>query len=53
VGRVTIAWSFVLTFVGIACCLCFIPFCNDDCKDLEIVCVNCQNVKQTVYATCC
>lgn len=53
VGRVTIMWSFVLAFVGLPCCLCFIPFCNDDCKDLEIVCMHCDQVKDKVPAQCC
>jgi hypothetical protein len=25
----------------------------DGCKDVELVCVKCQNVKQTVPANCC
>lgn len=53
VGRVTIMWSFVLAFVGIPCCLCFIPFCNDDCKDLEVVCMVCDAVKDVIPAQCC
>lgn len=53
VGRVTIMWSFALTFVGLVCCLCFIPFCNDDCKDLEIVCMHCDSVKDKIPAQCC
>ena len=53
VGRVTIVWSFVLAFIGLPCCLCCIPFCNDDCKDLEVVCMVCDGVKETIQAQCC
>ena len=51
VGCVAIAWGCcLLYFTGILCCLpCFI----DGCKDVELICVKCQNVKNTIPANCC
>ena len=51
VGCVAIAWGCCLFyFTGILCCL---PCCIDGCKDVELVCVKCQNVKTVIPATCC
>lgn len=46
VGCVAIAWGICLLWTtGILCCLpCFI----DGCKDVEMVCIKCQNVKGTI-----
>lgn len=51
VGCVAIAWGCcLLYFTGILCCL---PCCIDGCKDVELICVKCQNVKNTIPANCC
>ena len=51
VGCVAIAWGVCLFwFTGILCCL---PCCIDGCKDVEMVCIRCQNVKGTIEANCC
>lgn len=51
VGCTAIAWGICLFwFTGILCC---IPCCMDGCKDSELVCVNCQNVKGVIEARCC
>lgn len=51
VGCVAIAWGLCLFwFTGILCCL---PCCMDGCKDSELVCVKCQQVKNTIPANCC
>lgn len=51
VGCVAIAWGCCLFyFTGILCCL---PCCIDGCKDTELICVKCQNVKSTIPANCC
>ena len=51
VGCVAIAWGFCLLWAtGILCCL---PCCMDGCKDVELVCVKCQNVKNVIPANCC
>ncbi len=50
-GCVAIAWG---------CCLlwttgffCWLPCVMDGCKDVELVCVKCQNVKNVIAASCC
>ena len=51
VGCVAIAWGFCLLWTtGFLCCL---PCCMDGCKDSELVCVKCQQIKTTVPANCC
>ena len=51
VGTVAIAWGCCLFFsTGFLCCL---PCCIDGCKDVELICVKCQNVKSTIPASCC
>jgi hypothetical protein len=51
VGCVAIAWGLCLFwFTGILCC---IPCCMDGCKDSELVCVKCHQVKNTIPANCC
>ncbi len=51
VGCVAIAWGICLFwFTGFLCCL---PCCMDGCKDSELVCVKCQQVKNTIPANCC
>ena len=51
VGCVTIAWCICLfLWTGWLCCL---PFCIDSCKDTELICVKCQQVKQKISANCC
>lgn len=51
VGCVAIMWG-VCLFVstGFLCCL---PCCLDNCKDTELVCVQCQQIKNTIPANCC
>ena len=53
VGCVTIAWCICLLFTVGAYGLCVIPFCMDSCKDTEILCVKCQQVKTKIPANCC
>lgn len=54
VGRVAIIYGIVLGVSGgLFCGLCLIPCCNEDCKDLEIVCTTCQQVSQVIPATFC
>ncbi len=51
VGCAAIAWGLCLFwFTGFLCC---IPCCMDGCKDSELVCVKCQQVKNTIPANCC
>lgn len=51
VGCVAIAWGVCLFwFTGVLCC---IPCCMDGCKDSELVCVKCNQVKSTIQANCC
>ena len=51
VGCVAILWGLcLLWFTGFLCCL---PCCMDGCKDSEIVCTKCQQIKQTIPANCC
>lgn len=50
VGMVAIIWCLLLT----SCFICYIPLCcTDSCKDIEIVCVKCQTVKNKIAANCC
>ena len=51
VGCVAIAWGCCLFYFTM--CLCFLPCCMDGCKDSELVCVKCQQVKTTIPANCC
>lgn len=45
VGCVTIAWSLCLLGTGVLWCIpCFV----DGCKDVELICIKCQNVKGTI-----
>ena len=48
-GAVAVIWGLFLSFW----CCCCIPCCMDSCKDTEIVCITCKNIKTTVPATCC
>lgn len=51
VGCTAIAWGCCLFyFTGILCCL---PCFMDGCKDIELVCIKCQNVKSEIPASCC
>ena len=51
VGCVAILWGLcLLWFTGFLCCL---PCCMDGCKDTELVCTKCQQIKQTIPANCC
>ncbi len=51
VGCVAIMWGICLLWTtGFLCCL---PCCMDSCKDTELVCVKCQQVKTTIEANCC
>jgi len=51
VGCVAIAWGICLFwFTGV---LCFIPCCMNGCKDSELICVKCQQVKNTIPASLC
>ena len=52
VSTVTFAWCFFLLFVS-GGLLAFVPFCYDVCKDTQIICQRCQQLKTTVEATCC
>lgn len=52
-GCVAWAWCICLLLTVGAYGLCFIPLCSDSCKDTQLVCIKCQNVKQTVPANCC
>ena len=51
VGCVAILWGLCLLWTtGFLCCL---PCCMDGCKDSELVCTKCQQVKNTIPANCC
>jgi hypothetical protein len=50
VGCVAIAWGCCLLWT--TGWLCWLPCVMDGCKDVELVCVKCQNVKQTIPANC-
>lgn len=51
VGCVAVMWGICLLWTtGILCCL---PCCMDNCKDTELVCVKCQQIKNTIPANCC
>ena len=51
-GGVTYAWCCCLLITtGF---LCFVPFfCCENCKDVELVCIKCQQVKNKIPANCC
>jgi hypothetical protein len=52
VGGVTFMWCcFLLLLTGGI--LALVPFCCEDCKDTEIICQKCLNVKTKIDATCC
>lgn len=51
VGAVACAWGFCLLFT--TAFLFWLPCCMDGCKDVELVCVKCQSVKNTLPANCC
>lgn len=53
IGGVAIAWCICLLFTVGAYGLCLIPLCSDNCKDTQLVCIKCQQVKQTISANCC
>ena len=40
-------WCVILGVIGFECCLCFIPYCMDSCKEEVRVCARCKKVKQT------
>jgi hypothetical protein len=48
-GCVAVVWCICL--FGVA--LCFLPCCMDGCKDSDLVCIKCQQVKNTIPANCC
>jgi hypothetical protein len=51
IGCVAIAWCLCLFFfTGSFWCY---PLCSDGCKDTELVCVKCQQVKSKIPANCC
>ena len=48
VGCVAILWGLLLLWLtGFLCCL---PCCMDQCKDTELVCTKCQQIKTTIPA---
>ena len=50
IGCTAIAWGiFLLWLTGVLCC---IPCCMDGCKDTELICIKCQQVKSTIPARC-
>lgn len=49
-GCVAICWCLCLLGTGV---LWLIPCCSDGCKDSELVCIKCQQVKNVIPATCC
>lgn len=53
IGCVAIAWCLCLLFTVGSFGLCLIPFCSDGCKDTELMCVKCQNIKSKIPANCC
>lgn len=53
IGCVAIAWCLCLLFTVGSFGLCLIPFCSDGCKDTELICVKCQNIKSKIPANCC
>lgn len=53
IGGVAIAWCICLLFTVGAYGLCLIPLCSDNCKDTELVCIKCQQVKSKISANCC
>lgn len=50
-GCATWGWCVCLAFTVPP--LFFIPFCVDGCKDVELVCEKCGQVKNTIKANCC
>ena len=52
-GCVAWSWCICLLLTVGAYGLCFIPLCSDSCKDTQLVCIKCQNIKQTIPANCC
>ena len=51
VGCTAILWGLCLLWTtGFLCC---IPCFMDGCKDTELICAKCQQVKQTIPANCC
>ncbi len=52
VGSVTILWCLCLLFTTGAICALY-PFCTDSCKDTELVCIKCHQVKDKIPANCC
>lgn len=50
-GCVTWCWCLTLAFTVPP--LFFIPLCVDGCKDVELVCEKCGEVKNTIKANCC
>jgi hypothetical protein len=50
-GCATWGWCVCLSFTAPP--FFFIPFCVDGCKDVELVCEKCGQVKNTIKANCC
>ena len=51
VGCTAILWGlFLLWLTGFLCCL---PCCMDSCKDTEIVCIKCNQIKNEIPASFC
>lgn len=51
IGTVAILWCLCMFFFGVPF-WCY-PLCSDGCKDTELVCVKCQQVKSKIPANCC
>lgn len=53
VGPVAIAWCLCLLFTVGFYGLCLVPLCSDNCKDTQLVCAKCAQIKATISANCC
>jgi len=49
-GPMAVVWCILLGLFGGVCCLCFIPYAFDTCKDTTLFCVTCNTAKVTVPA---
>ena len=49
-GCVAICWCICLLPTVVLWC---IPCCGDSCKDTQLVCIKCHQVKSTISANCC
>lgn len=48
-----VAWGWVCCLLWTTGFFCWLPCCMDGCKDTELVCVSCNNVKTNIQANCC